>query len=201
MILDIFLSTLYPVLSTIDSMEIKIVTSEDGSHTLFIPSMNETYHSLHGALQESEHVFITHGLKEIANTKEEINIFEVGFGTGLNALLTLKFCLEHHKKVNYYTLEPFPISQELVEGINYSALLKDDRLTAAYAGMHQQSFNTAVCYEQIFSFTKFNQKLEDFTAGIPLMEVIYYDAFAPSKQPEVWAMSNIQKVYDLLFEY
>jgi tRNA U34 5-methylaminomethyl-2-thiouridine-forming methyltransferase MnmC len=102
--------------------EIRIITTEDGSNTLFVPSINESYHSFHGAYRESIHVFMLYGLEAWYNRNREqfpIRIFEVGFGTGLNAWLTLVWAEQNKVPVLYHTIEPFPIEKELYSQLNY----------------------------------------------------------------------------------
>ena len=103
-------------------MKKEIITSKDGSHTLNIPEMNETYHSIHGALTESRHVFIKMGIERISTPSGKIKIFEVGFGTGLNAMTTLEWLASNNLKVEYQSIEAFPVSIEMIEQLNYSSL-------------------------------------------------------------------------------
>ena len=100
--------------------ELKITA--DGSHTLFIANLGETYHSIHGAIQEAKHVFIQAGFKNIS--KQKINCLEIGFGTGLNAFLTVLEAKEDKKVVNYTAIEAFPLELELIERLNYTTKLK-----------------------------------------------------------------------------
>ena len=112
-----------------EKKELKI--TEDGSHTLFIPGLNETYHSSHGAIQESIHVFIDAGLKYINN--KEINVLEIGFGTGLNAFLTLLEANKTEANINYTSLEAYPLEMSLVRQLNYTSELKlDDYIACLY---------------------------------------------------------------------
>jgi tRNA U34 5-methylaminomethyl-2-thiouridine-forming methyltransferase MnmC len=178
-------------------MEIKIIESGDGSHTLFLPHLNETYHSHHGALRESQYVFIEKGLDEFIGKKEEITILEVGFGTGLNALLTMIWASEKKIKVNYHTLEPFPLTIEIYEKLNYLSLLHREELTDPFFKMHQLKEQVTYQFNDWFCFTKYYQKLEEFNRSLKV-DLIYYDAFAPNKQPEVWDLKNIKKTFSLL---
>lgn len=178
-------------------MEIKIIESGDGSHTLFLPHLNETYHSHHGALRESQYVFIEKGLDEFIGKKKEIAILEVGFGTGLNALLTMMWAVEKKIKVNYHTLEPFPLPKEIYQKLNYLTLLQKEEMNDSFFKMHELNEKVTYEFNEWFSFTKYYQKLEDFNEPLNV-DLIYYDAFAPNKQPEVWDLMNIKKTYSLL---
>ena len=174
----------------------QLIQSEDGSHTIYLPELNETYHSTHGALQESRHVFIKYGLEEIAKNNKTITVFEVGFGTGLNALLTLQAAQQLGLTINYHTLEPYPLSEELVKGLNYPSFFEPE-LQKLFYRMHSVAFEEMIELTANFNFTKYKTTLQDFNTALKA-DVVYFDAFAPNKQPEVWSYSNLQKVYSLL---
>lgn len=179
-------------------MEIKIITSGDGSHTLFLPHLNETYHSHHGALAESIHVFIEKGLSFIAEGKNAVHILEIGLGTGLNALLTLNAAKTNQINVSYTSLEPFPLPEEIYLQLNYAELisgsLKEDLLQihkAEWENIHELHNN--------FHFCKHKKTLQNFETETKF-DLIYFDAFAPNKQPEVWSIDNMKKCYQLLLQ-
>jgi len=180
-------------------MEIKIIESGDGSHTLFLPHLNETYHSHHGAIRESLYVFIEKGLDEFIGKKEEVTILEVGFGTGLNALLTMMWASERKIKVNYHTLEPFQLPKEIYQNLNYISLLHKEELNDAFLKMHELNERSTNDFNNWFSFTKYYQKLEEFDMALKV-DLIFYDAFAPNKQPEVWDIKNFKKTANLLHQ-
>ena len=142
--------------------------------------LDETYHSRHGAIQESQHVFIKNGLELIS--KEPINVFEVGFGTGLNALLTAL----SNKKVNYTSVEAFPLPEEVYTQLNYEP---KDLLLELHR--HQQR------EIEKFRFTKIHGTLQSIFLE-PIYDIIYFDAFAPSKQPSMWELPMIAKVCNAL---
>jgi tRNA U34 5-methylaminomethyl-2-thiouridine-forming methyltransferase MnmC len=177
-------------------MKIEIVSSGDGSHTLFLPDMNETYHSMHGAVAESQYVFIDKGLEEAAKGLNEIRILEIGFGTGLNTLLSLKWAEEQKKKVYYTTLEPFPLSDEVVDKLNYGSMVASP-YAENYQVLHKSSWEESVVLTEFFTLTKHKTKLEEAVLQ-DSFDLIYFDAFAPNKQAEVWDLSNIGKCYSLL---
>lgn len=172
-------------------MQRQIILTEDGSHTRFIPEMDEHYHSTHGAIQESMHVFIQSGLNIVE--KKEITIFEVGFGTGLNALLTLM-----HKKedtiIKYITIEKYPLSQEEAQRLNYAGLIAPEH-KAEFQKMHESPFNEDIQISDTFSIRKIKADLPSYTfEDIPLFDLIYYDAFAPNKQPQMWDKSIFDRI-------
>jgi len=163
---------------------IRIITTSDGSHSLLNTELDETYHSRHGALQESLHVFIKNGLEVL--DLDEINIFEVGFGTGLNALLAA----QSNKKINYTSIEAFPLPEEVYSQLNYEprTLLQD---------LHRAAWNFK---SQILnlSLTKLHTTLEAVQLPPNHFNIIFFDAFAPSKQPSMWELPMLKKVCDSL---
>jgi tRNA U34 5-methylaminomethyl-2-thiouridine-forming methyltransferase MnmC len=181
-------------------MQIDFITSKDGSHTLFLPHLNETYHSLHGAVKESEYVYVDKGLAVLAEKKDEITVFEIGFGTGLNALLTLIFSLDKSIKINYHTLEPFPLSKEIFTRLNYIELLQKENLREDFYKMHESEGGEIVQVNENFNFCRYRSTLENYTSLNVSPDLIYYDAFAPSKQPEIWSLDNLKKIKSMIIE-
>jgi tRNA U34 5-methylaminomethyl-2-thiouridine-forming methyltransferase MnmC len=164
----------------------RIVLTDDGSHTLFIPELNENYHSTYGALTESLHVFIRSGLDCFAGRKE-ISIFETGFGTGLNALLTALNAVKLGMKVWYFAIEMYPVDPHIVNQLNYARLLKDtendaERLFSAIHGADWERMT------EIHPFFHLKKMKGDMCSFIPdaFYDLVYFDAFAPDKQPEIW---------------
>jgi len=178
-------------------MSIKIITTEDGSHSLLNDEMNETYHSTRGARGESLHVFIKEGLEYFLAKRENISkvsILEIGLGTGLNAFLTNQFADIHDQKISFYSLEPFPIQKEIYDRLNYFDSNEEKEL---FLEIHQVDWETSIDITKFFSLTKSTHTLQSFESS-QLFNIIYFDAFAPSKQPEVWSMENIEKCFHLL---
>ena len=180
--------------------EIKIIESGDGSHTLFHSGLNETYHSMHGAIQESEHVFIKAGLEQFLPHKDTVKIIEVGFGTGLNAWLSYKRIAGTSTKIIYHSLEPYPLGEDIYSQLNYSKNSSDVALQEFFPQLHQAPWDKEVQLNSNFALKKIKLRLEDYLVSEQDFDLIYYDAFAPSKQAEVWLPENIQKVYSLLSE-
>ncbi|MFL5730546.1 MAG: tRNA (5-methylaminomethyl-2-thiouridine)(34)-methyltransferase MnmD [Cytophagaceae bacterium] len=179
-------------------MEIKIVVSEDGSNTLYRPDLNETYHSLHGAVQESEHVFLKHGIMHLAQKKKNLSILEVGFGTGLNALLSYRLSMQEGLQIEYHTVEAFPLPDDLVKQLNYPSIFAAEKLDEFFQYMHACAWEKDHKLGSGFSFHKYLTRLEDFNPEGLKADVIFYDAFAPAKQPEMWEVDKFQKMYSLL---
>ncbi|MEK6478028.1 tRNA (5-methylaminomethyl-2-thiouridine)(34)-methyltransferase MnmD [Catalinimonas sp. 4WD22] len=182
--------------------EIRIMHTRDGSHTLLNIELNETYHSRHGALRESQHVFINAGLKHWLNLHPEANnirIFEMGMGTGLNLILTLQLAQQlPQMNFKYLTLEAYPLSEEIIHKLNYLDLLQDERLFKLFENIHNAEWNNWVEILPNFKMKKVHQKLEDFQLIPESTDIIYYDAFAPNKQAELWTLDTVSKVCSLL---
>lgn len=177
-------------------MSIKIITTEDGSHSLFDEKLNETYHSTRGARGESMHVFIREGLQHwlSVNQAEEIRILEIGLGTGLNAFLTAQFAEEQGLKIHFTSLEPYPIRKDIYENLNFHQSEEERHLLL---NIHAGDWEKELQLTPSFKLHKSIAKLEEF--GKPeLFHIIYFDAFAPSKQPEVWSLDNLKKCFSLL---
>jgi tRNA U34 5-methylaminomethyl-2-thiouridine-forming methyltransferase MnmC len=177
--------------------ELTIITTSDGSHSLLNTTLNETYHSTHGAIQESVHVFIKNGFDFFLQQNEtsNINILEIGFGTGLNVLLTLQRT-GGNKKINYTSLEAFPIAASIVEQLNYpSALMTTNE---EFLKLHRLPWDEESEVRSNFLLTKKNAKLEEAHLEANTFDLVYYDAFAPSKQPAIWEVPILRKVTDAM---
>jgi tRNA U34 5-methylaminomethyl-2-thiouridine-forming methyltransferase MnmC len=178
----------------LDKKELKITA--DGSHTLFVPGLDETYHSRHGAIQESLHVFINAGLRYLNN--KNINVLEIGFGTGLNAFLTLLEANKGETTINYTSLEAFPLEMDLVKQLNYTTELEIENNTAElYNKLHEVDWESTQHITNDFKLKKLKIKLDDFESS-EKFDVIYFDAFGPNVQPEMWAVPVLEKMYNCL---
>lgn len=179
--------------------KIKIIDTGDGSHTLFNESLNETYHSVHGALRESQHVFIEHGLQYFASNNpgiRNIRVFEMGFGTGLNAVLVSLFSEKDSLPVEYQGIEAFPVDSEIVNQLNYFE--DNPQAKHVFLALHAYPWNEFRQASEVFSFKKIHSKIEDYPLEKGLFHVVFFDAFAPGKQAEVWEVSILQKITDSL---
>lgn len=179
---------------------VQLIETEDGSSSLFIPALNETYHSFHGAIGESKHVFIANGLAYFSDkhSKDVLNVLEVGFGTGLNALLTLLHANATATEIQYNTMEPYPLAPEVIEKLNYPAKLDGPGAEKYFLNLHGAAWGISNKLSPHFTFRKYLLKLEDFTAEKGSYDVVFFDAFAPSKQAELWTESALQIVYEAL---
>lgn len=176
------------------TMQHRFEITEDGSHTLYVPELDEHYHSTHGAIQESRHVYLDAGLHHCK--KDEINVLEIGFGTGLNAFLSLLDSLQTMKKVSYTSLERFPLSLEVAEQLNYSRQISSE-YEELFLQLHTCPWEEWASITMQFRLRKLNADAGESDA-LPsdcYFDVVYFDAFAPEKQPEMWS----QEIFNRLF--
>lgn len=172
-------------------------TTEDGSLTLYAPTFGEHYHSMHGAVQECEHIYLGLALRERMSSWQEgdapLRLFEVGFGTGLNALLSWREAEERHIPLQYYSIEKFPITPELYEALHYEGLGEEREVKDQLLRLHTAPWDEAVELSPFFTLHKLRGDLT--TCIFPeRLSVIYYDAFSPESQPELWAEELFQRL-------
>jgi tRNA U34 5-methylaminomethyl-2-thiouridine-forming methyltransferase MnmC len=180
-------------------MNPELITTSDGSHSLHIAEINENYHSTHGALQESLHVFVRQGL-EHKHELSSIRVLEVGLGTGLNALLTVKAAVDSGKVITYVAIEAHPLEDTLTSRLNYPLLIDDHRASQWFNSIHSAPWGREVDIADSFRLTKLHRKLQDLTLEGNFFDVVYFDAFAPQKQPEMWTTDVFRKVYNAINE-
>lgn len=173
---------------------IKLEKTADGSYTLFVPEMDEHYHSVKGALTESEHIFINMGLKHTTIT--EPHILEIGFGTGLNAFLTLLEAERNQRKIHYTTLEKYPLNAEVLQQLNYPEIIAPEAAELYYK-MHHVVWNVPVAITPYFTLQKIETDYTTFSFQ-QKYDIIYFDAFAPEKQPEMWSQQLFDNLYQTL---
>ena len=180
------------------TLRISLITTGDGSHSLRNEELNETYHSAHGALQESSHVFIKNGLEYWTGSREAApRILEVGFGTGLNALLALSFAETQQTPVYYESLETYPLLPEIYEKLNYTAMMGSAGLSASFRLMHSADWGREIKLGKYLTFLKQQESIHSYESSGPF-HIIFFDAFAPGKQPDMWKPDVMKKMYDLL---
>ena len=177
-------------------MQRQIIVTADGSHTVQLKDRNITYHSHHGAVQESKHVFIEAGFlhreKQLPGT---LRLFEMGFGTGLNALLTLTEAEKLNKPIVYSAVENYPLTASETGSLNYNEVVPGSK--EVFERLHQAEWNKKISITPFFTLNKINADLLAYTFEEPV-DLIYYDAFAPTAQPELWTLEVFQKLYALL---
>jgi len=171
-----------------------VIITDDGSSTVYNKELDECYHSTHGAISESLHVFIRNGLQQINLT--EINVFEIGFGTGLNAFLSAIYAHDHKIRINYATIEKYPLEATLVNELNYSRNLGFHEI---FKTIHSTSWNKTQKITLFFELLKINQDFINFDFNqIVNPDIVFFDAFSPSKQAEMWQPLLFEKIYNLL---
>jgi tRNA U34 5-methylaminomethyl-2-thiouridine-forming methyltransferase MnmC len=177
-------------------MHRELQLTNDGSHTLAIPEMGATYHSHHGAIGESRHVYIDAGLQPFLHLHQAqpINILEIGFGTGLNILLTYKEAITHKQIIHYTAIEPFPLTDKEIKSINHGNLLS---MQKEFLALHHTVWEKDVSIADFFTLKKMNVSLTDLKA-IDNFHCIYFDAFSPTVQPELWTQPVFEKLYQCL---
>ena len=178
-------------------MKRKIIITADDSHTVFAEELNEHYHSTKGALKESLHVFIGAGLKEKTKAKKEIKVLEIGFGTGLNVLLSILESDKEEIHINCKTIEAYPLELELIEKLNYPELIGGRNTAKYFRKIHELEWNREHGITTKFILEKIKGKVEDIQLE-NFADVIYFDAFAPNKQPELWTEGIFKKMYRAL---
>jgi len=169
---------------------VRIIRTEDGSDTLYVPELDEHYHSVHGAIQESEHIFIGAGFD--FTKADPVRILEIGFGTGLNTLLTCIYSEKAKRKVYYTSIEKYPLQPDVTASLNYAGILKGDSKTL-FNKIHRCRWNS---FEQITD----GFMLRLIEADLVSLEIdgtydlVYFDAFGPDKQPEMWSDDIFERI-------
>ena len=201
---------------------VKVQITEDGSHTLFSEMAGQTYHSSHGAVQESRHIFISqlsiiNGQQSTDDSQQlmvngqqakvggDLSVLEIGFGTGLNALLTVQWARENGVKVDYTTIELYPLKEEVYRELNYGKLLGDEWL---FLRLHKAEWDAGfVKINENFSIRKCKSDIVEWLRNAQctmhnaqLFDVVYFDAFSPDAQPELWTEEVFRNVYMLMKE-
>lgn len=179
-------------------MNRKVIITEDGSSSLLMQDWGETYHSVHGAVQETQHVYIENGLRFLfsQNKKEQYAVLEMGFGTGLTALLTAQNAADALKKVNYTGIEAFPLTEGEWKTLNYTDHLPTQE-TLLYK-VHEAVWETAIPLTPFFTLTKTQQRFETLCVE-GTFDLIYFDVFGYKYQPELWTEAIFEQMKDLLY--
>jgi tRNA U34 5-methylaminomethyl-2-thiouridine-forming methyltransferase MnmC len=172
----------------------EIIATGDGSDTLFVPELNEQYHSVYGAISESEHVFINNGYCYF-HEKNGLTILEIGLGTGLNCLLTALQATAKMNLTRYFALEKYPLSGDIIQKLNYSRLTGNEG-KKIFEAIHSSQWGVKIKISPWFELVKIR---DDFVTSplsdIPECDLIYFDAFAPDKQPEMWNIELFKKLF------
>jgi tRNA U34 5-methylaminomethyl-2-thiouridine-forming methyltransferase MnmC len=168
----------------------KIILTSDGSHTIYVPELDEYYHSIHGAVQESQHIFVKNGFDFCK--ADPVNIFEVGYGTGLNALLTAVESLNGTREVFYTAIEKYPVEEHIIQKLNYQNFAGENN-AGLFSLLNSSPWGTMQRICRNFSLKKIES---DLVSASPegAYNLIYFDAFGPDKQPEMWTPDIFKKI-------
>lgn len=171
----------------------ELIHTADGSHTIYVPELNEHYHSVNGAVTESKHVYCNNGFSY--HPAENPVVFEAGFGTGLNCLVTALQAELTARPVYYITLEKYPLAERFVEKLNYGNLFNEKGMEL-FRKIHESSWEVPVQITPYFMLLKIKDDLTRTGWRLPQMvDVIYFDAFGPDKQPEMWTAEIFTRIY------
>lgn len=179
---------------TEDFMNPELIITGDGSHTIYVPQLNEHYHSTYGAIQESRHVFIESGLKHVFSGQFLVKILEVGFGTGLNALLSSIEAENSGKTIHYTSIEPFPLNPDLTRQLNYPEQLGSET-DLLFKKIHDAEWNRENHITDHFILRKVLYSLEKIELEDNCFDLVFFDAFGPEVQPELWKEEIFQKIF------
>ncbi len=173
----------------------QLIVTGDSSHTLLNTDLNESYHSTHGAIQESSHVFIDAGFMHVKAIAGTINVLEIGFGTGLNALLTQAEAETTGKHVIYTAIEAFPLGKEVWSELNYPRMLCSIDYSRTFEKLHLAEWGKTEVLSNFFHIHKIYSKLEDYSPEPGQFDLVYFDAFSPAVQPELWTAEIFMKLF------
>ena len=182
-------------------MKREVVITGDGSSTIHLPEWDEQYHSKHGAIQEAYHVFIKHGLQHVYNFGETNNlaILEIGFGTGLNAFITLLEADKLKLLIDYFGVEAYPVAMDEIKQLNYPKQLQASKNEELFKKLHVVGWNESNEISKNFSLTKQNRFFSEINEKT-MYNLIYFDAFGARVQPELWTEKIFQKMFDALID-
>ncbi len=175
-------------------MEKQVMITGDGSHSIFVPDLNEHYHSIHGAVTESRHVFIRNGLGAVDRDVTAVRILEVGFGTGLNVLLTWEEAKVKKRYIEYTAIEPLPLDAQTVAQLNYPLFINDEEAVRVFRALHQAPWDQVTGVGHYFRLHKIRTEIGEAMLPEDWFHCIYYDAFGPEAQPGMWTGGIFNKM-------
>jgi|SRR6516164_4468145 tRNA U34 5-methylaminomethyl-2-thiouridine-forming methyltransferase MnmC len=179
-------------------MDREIILTRDGSHSVSVTGTEVSYHSRFGAITESSLVYIAAGLRYALLVKPRLVIFELGFGTGLNALLSLIEIEQGDQEISYRAIEPFPLPDPFIFSLNYCTRLQRPDLQEVFVRMHQVPWDRPVTVTPRFHLEKWVSVLESYDPGEEKVDLVYYDAFSPNEQPGLWTGEAFGKIFAMM---
>lgn len=170
----------------------QIINTHDGSHTIYLPEIDEQYHSVNGAVTESKYVYLEKGFS-FSGAKNP-TVFEVGFGTGLNCFLTALIAAKEKRPTLYYSIEKFQLAKSIIKQLNFPQQSSIEEMEL-FDKIHDSDWNEVIRISEYFKLKKINADLTKYNFdGIEKLDIIYYDAFGPDKQPEMWTPQIFNKI-------
>jgi tRNA U34 5-methylaminomethyl-2-thiouridine-forming methyltransferase MnmC len=170
----------------------KQIITEDGSSSFYLENFDESFHSKHGAIQESQHIYIGNGL-ELFKNSDRVNILELGFGTGLNSLLSYQFAKENNIRINYTAIELYPLQQYEINKLNYQSSLEIE--AKIFDKIEFCEWHTKVEISEFFSLRKLEMDIKELDFPSDSFDLVYFDAFNPDIQPELWTEDVFKRLY------
>lgn len=174
--------------------KLELIQTADGSHTLKLIGKDEQYHSLNGAMQESQLVFISAGLKPLLHKNDKLFLLEIGLGTGLNALLTAKNAIDNQCNIYYDAIEAYPLHKEWISELNHPDLFDEEWIGKAFQLIHSADEKKYVNIENHFFIKCLRQKIQEVILKEQYYHLVYFDAFGPDTQPELWTKEIFTKI-------
>lgn len=180
-------------------MKREIIRTGDGTSTIYLPEWEENYHSKHGATQEALHVFIEKGLTHYLSKSSvnKVSILEIGFGTGLNALLSILQARVQELDMHYSAVEAYPVQQEELDSLNYAEVLDQENIAQLFKKLHDSPWEQEIDLAPYFRLHKRKQFFSEIS-DVDRFDLIYFDAFGPRVQPELWTEIIFEKMYKAL---
>ncbi|TGE27758.1 SAM-dependent methyltransferase [Hymenobacter metallicola] len=175
-------------------VKVEVRTTADGSSTLYVPALDEHYHSTHGALQEAQHVYLGAGLEPKLDAATPVRVLEIGFGTGLNALLTLQRSLSASQVIEYDTLEKYPLPPAVIQSLGVERYVLNPELLAYHEQLHAAPWQQTAALTPRFRLRKLHSALQETSLPARHYDVVYFDAFAPEKQPDMWTEAVFEQL-------
>ncbi|MDR0603306.1 MAG: tRNA (5-methylaminomethyl-2-thiouridine)(34)-methyltransferase MnmD [Bacteroidales bacterium] len=178
-------------------MKRQIIITSDGSNSIYVEDLKEHYHSIHGAIGESQHIFIQSGLfSDNLKQQQTLSILEIGFGTGLNALLTCFAAIETAQKIDYLTIEPCPLTDKEIKALNYADILPYPQVKEVFQRIHAAEWESNKSITDHFVITKRKLSALDVILPNDHIDLVYFDAFSPEVQPELWTNVLFEKIFN-----
>ena len=174
-----------------------LIETSDGSHTIYVNELDETMHSTYGAIEEANVVYIKNGIEKASELTKEINVLEIGLGTGLNALLSFVYAQKMGISLKYTAIEPFPIPNSILSKLNYTHFLGKELTEAVFRMIHESAPDQSFEINENSTFIKHKTDVRDFVTD-DVFDLVIFDPFSPDKAPNLWTEDVLKKMYQQL---